>query len=192
MGSSEVRRADVRIIATSNRDVEGEVRKGKFREDLYFRLAVVPVKVPALREHKEDIPELVQYFVRNFACDMGRRNIKLVPGTMERLAAYDWPGNVRELANAVERSLVLSTSDELDIAVEGGAVLRGKDAVEPGGIYVVREGMKMEEVERGVILATLGRLGGHRKNTADALGVSERALREKIKKYKETGVYNGD
>jgi transcriptional regulator with GAF, ATPase, and Fis domain len=192
VGSSEPRRADVRIIATSNRDVEAEVHNGKFREDLYFRLAVVPLKVPPLKDHKEDIPELVEYFVQRFACEMGRRSVKLAPGTMERLAAYDWPGNVRELANAVERSLVLTTSDEVSISVESGPVLEGKGTVQPGGIYVVQEGMKMEEIERGVILAVLSRFGGHRQNTADALGISERALREKIKKYKETGVYDGN
>ncbi|MBN1809634.1 MAG: sigma-54-dependent Fis family transcriptional regulator [Planctomycetes bacterium] len=189
VGSSKTRRVDVRIIATSNRDVEEEVGKGRFREDLYFRLNVVPLPVPPLREHSEDIPALVDYFIERFRVEMGRKVAKPAAGVMKKLAAYGWPGNVRELANAIERALVLNPAPEIDITVDGAGVAR-KTEDPAGTVFAAREGMKLDEIERGVILSVLGSKGGHRKNTAEELGISERSLREKLKKYREAGVHD--
>src|SRR4029434_3781310 len=106
VGSSQPRQVDVRIIAATNRNLEQAVAEGRFRSDLFFRVNVFPIRVPALRERREDIPLLVHFFVAGFARDMGKRIDAVSRQTMARLAAYDWPGNVRELQNIIERAMV--------------------------------------------------------------------------------------
>jgi DNA-binding NtrC family response regulator len=170
VGSSQSKRADVRVIATTNRDLPAEVEKGRFRQDLYYRLNVLPVRLKPLRERREEIPMLVEHFLKKHRKSVSK-------GAMNRLCAYDWPGNVRELGNIVERAAVLSSGDEISgetIApwLEGSA--------RPAQAIV---GQALESVERRVIEENLKVNGGNREKTARILGITSRTLRDKLKKW---------
>ena len=115
LGSSKSIHADVRIIAATNRDLEEAVRQGKFREDLYYRLAVFPIHIPPLRERREDIPSLIKFFVNEFTEKMGKRIQNVPRKTIEALQRYSWPGNVRELRNVIERAVIVTTTDILSV-----------------------------------------------------------------------------
>ncbi|HEV3026276.1 MAG TPA: sigma 54-interacting transcriptional regulator, partial [Planctomycetota bacterium] len=170
VGSSQTRRADVRVIATTNRDLPAEVERGRFRQDLYYRLNVLPVRLKPLRERREEIPMLVDHFLKKHKKRVSR-------GAMSRLCEYGWPGNVRELANIVERAVVLSPRDEISgemIApwLDGGAPASGTTL-----------GVPLENVERRVIEENLKANGGNREKTARVLGITSRTLRDKLKKW---------
>jgi DNA-binding NtrC family response regulator len=170
VGSSQTKRADVRVIATTNRDLPAEVEKGRFRQDLYYRLNVLPVRLKPLRERREEIPMLVDHFLKKHRKQVSK-------GAMSRLCAYDWPGNVRELGNIVERAAVLSAGDEISgetIApwLEGSA--RPTQAI---------VGQPLENVERRVIEENLKANGGNREKTARVLGITSRTLRDKLKRW---------
>lgn len=199
VGSSTSRSVDVRIIATSNRDLEAEVASGTFRQDLYFRLNVLPLLMPPLREHAEDIPELVLHFLRRLASREGREPCRVEPDAMECLKRYPWPGNVRELENICERAHVLS----MDAVVTAellhtwlGATRAMLPASEPGepmesddGVELVCNGSRqLEDIERDVIVATLHHHEGHRQRSASALGIGVRTLGLKLKKWKESNL----
>jgi formate hydrogenlyase transcriptional activator len=176
VGSSRTVRVDVRVIAATNRDLQEATRAGRFRTDLFYRLNVFPIQVPALRDRRPDIPQLVTFFLARFAKKFGKRIASVSPETMERLTAYAWPGNIRELQNIVERAAVLCEGPVLvldrDLAPAAG-VARGAGAPEGAG-PVVREGLEargtsgadasalvtLEEAERRHILAALARTGG--------------------------------
>ena len=129
MGSGRVEKVDVRIVACTNRDLAAEVRAGRFREDLYYRLAVVELVVPPLRERREDIPALAHEFALRYAERFGTEEVRLAPALVERLAAADWPGNVRQLENVVARMVALSGGGELGPeAFAGSAVRRARPA----------------------------------------------------------------
>jgi len=179
VGSSVTRRADVRVIATTNRDLDKEVSEKRFRQDLYFRLKVVPIEVPPLCEHPEDIPELVEHFTGLFAAREGRRLPQWDASVMRLFGAYEWPGNVRELANVIERACVLGLGP--DVAADD---IRGwLDTPSNRDDGTLRPGMKIEEAERILIERTLAKFGGHRARTADSLGIGLRTLTNKIKKW---------
>jgi DNA-binding NtrC family response regulator len=170
VGSSQTRRVDVRVVATTNRDLPAEVAKGRFREDLYYRLNVLPVKLKPLRDRREEIPVLADHFLK-------KHKKRVSKGAMKRLCDYDWPGNVRELANVIERAAVLCPGDEISgemIApwLEGQA--------RPAQSLV---GVTLEEVERRVIEENLKAYGGNREKTARQLGITSRTLRDKLKKW---------
>jgi two-component system response regulator FlrC len=171
VGSSQPRRADVRVIATTNRDLPTEVAKGRFREDLYYRLNVLPVRMPPLRERRGEIPALADHF-------LARHRKRLAAGAMERLCAYGWPGNVRELANVIERAAVLSPGDEIasDLLAPW---LEGPARGEPGVV-----GVSLETVERRAIEENLRANGGNREKTARQLGITSRTLRDKLKRWR--------
>ncbi len=184
VGSSETRRVDVRVVATTNRHLRQEVAAGKFREDLYFRLAVVPVQVPALRERREDVPLLAQYFLSAAAQRLERTACVLAPAAVDLLSAYDWPGNVRELENLMTRATVLAydaTIDARDLAPwlsgSSGHADVGRAADSAPGVA------RLEDVERQMIEATLEKFGGHRGKTAEALGIGVRTLANKMRAY---------
>jgi DNA-binding NtrC family response regulator len=181
VGSSATIAVDVRVIATTNRDIHRAVREGKFREDLFFRLNVVPIHVPPLRERKEDIPPLVEHFVRMLSRKMGRK--KSLPAvTLRVLMDYDWPGNVRELGNILERAFVLCPGEEISQEViKGWLVGPGPEQKDPFPMLV---GRRLEEVEKELIKVNLRVHGGNRQRTAQALGIAERTLREKIRRWK--------
>jgi DNA-binding NtrC family response regulator len=182
VGSSQTREVDVRVLATSNRDLRQAIDEGAFREDLYYRLAVVPLHVPPLRERHEDIPALVQHFLARAATRLGRAPCVMQPCAEDVLVNYSWPGNVRELENIVMRASVLSdgqaiAADDIRpwlIASDEDGDCRRTD---------VPVGLSLEEMERKLIEATLQRFDGHRAKTAHALGIGIRTLSGKLRAY---------
>jgi two-component system, NtrC family, response regulator HydG len=183
VGGEGVIKIDTRVIAATNRDLEAMVASGAFREDLYYRLNVVNLKVPALRERKEDIPLLAMSFLELFA-ERNRKKIKgFTPAAMDGIIKYEWPGNVRELMNAVERAVVLGRSEYLDGKDLPGA---GHPSEENAGVgFVLPEtgDMPLEEIEKASILRTLESLKGNKSETARRLGITRRTLHKKLKKY---------
>jgi len=183
VGGEEVINVDVRLIAATNKDLFQEIEAGRFREDLFYRLNVVTLNMPPLRERREDVPLLSKHFLEMFA-EKNRKTIRgFTPQAMDQLVRYDWPGNVRELMNAVERGVVLASSEYLDEkdlplvlkveAIEGGATL--EQAI-PGDL-------PLEEVEKASILKTLELTGGNKSEAARRLGITRRTLHKKLKKY---------
>jgi DNA-binding NtrC family response regulator len=179
VGSSVSRRVDVRVLATTNRDLKACVAKKMFREDLYFRLNVLPVCVPPLRERLDEILPLAEYFLRRSSVRDGRAPKAISPDAREALARHTWPGNVRELENLMERASVLGRGE----AITAEQLLPWLDGSLSSGCEEVRVGMPLEEVERILIAKTLERFGGHRVRTATALGIGVRTLGMKIKKW---------
>ncbi|MDB9822781.1 sigma-54 dependent transcriptional regulator [Deltaproteobacteria bacterium] len=184
VGGEEVIKVDVRMIAATNRDLLEEIDRGKFREDLYYRLNVVNLKMPPLRERREDIPLLAQHFLRMFS-EKNRKQIKgLTPQAMDLLLKYSWPGNVRELMNAIERGVVLSRSDYLNeedlplILLEDNSLDR-----EIISKKTLPADIPLEEVEKGSILNTLESTGGNKSEAARRLGITRKTLHKKLKKY---------
>jgi transcriptional regulator with PAS, ATPase and Fis domain len=184
VGSNQTIRSDVRVIAATNRNLEETIRKGTFREDLYYRLNVVTVSLPPLRERKEDIPLLVEHFLKKYNRENKKNVTSLSKEARDLLMRYDYPGNVRELENIVERAVVLCrgdalTTQDLPLNLREGqaeAVLerdRGTQSL-PG---------TLEEIERQLIVKALERSGGVQTKAAEELGISERVLRYKMKKY---------
>jgi len=182
VGGSDVIKVDVRVLAATNRDLIAEIRSGRFREDLYYRLNVVTLHVPPLRERREDIPLLAQHFLEVFSAK-NRKAIKgFTPQAMDRLLRHDWPGNIRELMNTIERAIVLARSDYLD------ETLIAPTSREPGGDHgskgdVVQEEGSLEEVEKATILRTLEQAGGNKSEAARRLRITRRTLHQKLKKY---------
>ncbi len=173
VGGSAPVRVDVRLLATTNRDLKEAVKEGDFREDLYYRLAVVPITVPPLRERKEDIPALVDRFLRESARDTGRPVERITPQAMDRLMDHDWPGNVRELLHAIERAVVLSTSPV--IGPEAFSLGGGPSRMEPQV-----DTLNLQEMEGVLIERALERTGNNRTRAAGLLGISVRTLRNKL------------
>jgi len=184
VGSSVTRKVNVRVIATTNRDLERWVEEGKFRQDLYFRLSVLPIYLPPLRQRVEDIPELVSYFLERLARKTGRKPLRVSSEAMDLLMAYSWPGNVRELENLIERAHVLCDDEEITAAmIEPWLNGRGAQAFEP--LFNLRPGHILEDAERLLIERTLRQFGGHREKTARALGIGVRTLSLKLKKWQQ-------
>ena len=183
VGGDEAVKVDVRVIAATNKDLIREMEAGRFREDLYYRLNVVTINVPPLRERKEDIPLIAQHFLTLFA-EKNHKNIKgFTPQAMDRLLKYTWPGNVRELMNAVERGVVLSRSDYLD-EEELSLVLRSHMPTEEAALLKIEaEDMPLEAVEKEAIVKTLETAGGNKSEAARRLGITRRTLHIKLKKY---------
>ncbi|HDI00107.1 MAG TPA: sigma-54-dependent Fis family transcriptional regulator [Firmicutes bacterium] len=181
VGGEGTLKVDVRVIATTNRDLWKAVQEGKFREDLYYRLQVVPIYIPPLRERKEDIPLLVQHFLKMYGEREGKEGLTVSEKAMDILMDYDWPGNIRELENAVERAVILAKGKVLkpeNFFV--GTTFRER---EPHG-----EATTLAEMERRLILRTLREEGGNRTRTAQRLGISVRTLRNKLRQYREQGL----
>ena len=187
IGGAEVIKVDVRIIAASNKDLKKEVREGRFREDLFYRLNVVALNVPPLRERPQDIPLMAQSFLITF----NERNAKSISGftarALQKLSGYAWPGNVRELMNTVERAVVLSRKSEID-ADELVFPMADQAACEPGVQQAVRPGagginLPLEEVEKRSILDALEAAAGNKSEAARRLGITRKTLRKKLEKY---------
>ena len=178
VGSTERRRIDVRIIAATNRDLEAGIKNGSFRQDLYFRLNVVQVKLPALRERKSDIPLLVTSFLDKFS-DPQRPARTISEDAMRRLIAYDWPGNVRELENAIERAVALSSGPILHVADLPSSLQYPTSERVPER----DELLPLEELERRAILRTLRQATGDKLAAARILGIGKTTLYRKLKQY---------
>jgi DNA-binding NtrC family response regulator len=188
VGSSVTRRIDVRVIATTNRDLREWAAKARFREDLYYRLSVLPIEVPPLRERREDLPLLLDYFLGRIKVREGRERPTFTPEAMALLAEYSWPGNVRELQNLCERLAVLEAGREIGPDTVRPLLIGPlKTASAPAERQRYREGHILEDSEQQLILSTLERFHGHREKTARALGIGLRTLGLKLKKWREEG-----
>jgi two-component system NtrC family response regulator len=182
LGGRDTVRVDVRVVAGSQRDLAEEVRAGRFRDDLYYRLNVVSVTLPALRARKSDIPALVNHFVEVFAAGVGKEITGITPGTLSALFAYDWPGNVRELANVVERAVHSARGDQIT-AEDLAPVLHGARPEESTASALI-PGATLFEIEREAILRTLDQCGGSTARAAEVLGVSIRKIQYRLKEYR--------
>ncbi len=185
VGGSESHTADVRVIASSNRSLRDEVGAGRFREDLYFRLAVLPIHVPPLRQRREDIPLLIDHFRRCAAARVGSEPCHFERSALSRLQEYHWPGNVRELENIVTRGCILHAggkmrADDLGEWLIDSTAARPEPEPRAAGVPV---GMSLHEMERQLIEATLDQYDGHRARTAQALGIGVRTLANKLRNY---------
>jgi two-component system response regulator HydG len=184
VGSEDTYRVDVRVIAATNRDLRAEMEKGRFREDLFYRLNVFSIHIPALRERKDDIPFLTRYFLEGEARSAGRQVPQITDQAWSFLMNYDWPGNVRELENAVERALAISDGDIImprDLPPE--VTERGLPRLTEGLPEVYSEDLTLEEVEARHIQRVLSKHRGNLIRTAESLSISRTTLWRKIKKY---------
>jgi len=183
VGSSETLKVDVRIMAATNRDLLAEVEAGRFRQDLYYRLAVLPLRVPPLRERKDDISRLVGHFRELASARLERPVCELTPSAVDLLMNHDWPGNVRELENLITRLCVLNSGRTIEADDVRPWLLPSGDAeeLEPSGEVTV--GVSLQEMERKLIEATLEHYGGHRARTAEALGIGVRTLQNKLRAF---------
>ena len=180
VGGSEEVKVDVRLIAATNRDVETAVKEGSLREDLMYRLAVFPIRVPPLRERNGDVELLAQHFLQTLnAKDNTRKSFSRQ--SLETIRAYSWPGNVRELKNVVQRAFILS-SDTLTIE-DHLSDLSAKKTVIHDGFLSFSVGMPLADAQREIILATLKHFGGNKRLTAEALGISLKTLYNRLKEY---------
>jgi len=185
LGDEQATRVDVRVVASTNSDLEADVQRGRFRADLFYRLNVVRITVPPLRERKEDIPPLARHFIGEIAGRLGREAPELPAVAVARLAAYHWPGNVRELRNAVERAMILDPShglESLDLAQEGAPLpLAGAAAPTADRELNLRE--SLNRLERELLLEAQRRAGGVRKEAARLLGIDPRNLAYYLHKH---------
>jgi DNA-binding NtrC family response regulator len=184
VGGTRTVEVDVRLIAATNRDLHVEVREGRFREDLFYRLNVVPIRVPALRERAEDIPVLAELFMRRFGRKQKKRMIGITDEAVAALRAHVWPGNIRELENAIERALLLSDGEWIGAADLPPEIAEaGHRAAQAGGVESLRDRVKTEtrRIEREAILDALRRTGGNVTHAAERLGLSRRGLQLKMK-----------
>jgi DNA-binding NtrC family response regulator len=189
VGGSEMIDVDFRLIAATNRDLEKVVADGRFREDLYYRLKVVTLRISPLRERPTDVPPLLEHFLVQFCAEHGKPAKTLAPEALELLTRYPWPGNVRELKNVMESVVVFHQDGEVTVG-DLPAEVRDSSTLSTTGApvqSVVGEPRTMADIERQAILETLGRTGGHRARAADILGIGLRTLQRKLKEYKDDG-----
>ncbi len=188
VGSSDTQFVDVRVLATSNRDLHSSVQDGEFREDLYFRLAVVPIHVPPLRERRGDIPDLVTHFLQQAAKRLGKAPCELARCAVDLLLEYGWPGNVREVENLTTRASVLNTGGAITADELRPWLMSSVDSATTAGDFgsgdeTITVGTNLADMERKLIEATLEHFGGHRAQTAGALGIGIRTLTNKMRSY---------
>ena len=194
IGSTEESDVDVRVIAATNKDLEREISEGRFREDLYYRLSVIPIHLPALRDRVEDIPLLAREFLERFSKSMNKNIEGIEPEAMRRLEVYDWPGNVRELENTIERAVALETSRRISVESLPDRIQNHYQGAAPhasnngnGVVTLPEEGLNLEDhirkVERSYLLAALERSGGVRTRAAELLKMTYRSFRHYAKKY---------
>jgi two-component system response regulator AtoC len=178
-GAADIR-VDVRVIAATNRDLEKEVAKNSFRSDLFFRLNVLPIAVPSLRTHPEDVPLLVEYFIDTFNTEFRKRVLGATPAAYALLQSYGWPGNVRELRNVIERAMLLSDDDRLDardFPVMAKAVSAGNEFELPA------TGVDLEQLERSLLVQALRRCNGNQTRAGGLLGLNRDQIRYRIEKF---------
>jgi two-component system response regulator AtoC len=182
VGGSVDLRVDVRVIAATNRTLEDEVRAGRFREDLFYRLNVLPITLPPLRQRAEDIPILVHYYVDTYNQEFRKHIQRVSPDAMARLKSYGWPGNIRELRNAVERAMLLGegtelTADDFPMTAAGGARLSER-------VELPATGIDLEQLERSLVVQALERSGWNQTRAATLLGLNRDQIRYRIDKFK--------
>jgi transcriptional regulator with PAS, ATPase and Fis domain len=178
LGSNKTRHIDVRVIAATNQDLRAALEQGTFREDLYYRLNVVPIDIIPLRERMQDIPFLAEHFLSKYAVDTGKKVDYITPAALAKLSAYHWPGNVRELENAIERSVVMCNGDHLD-----AADIKLDNAPRPraaSGEFSLPAGMTLDQYEQEIIREALKRADGNKSQAARSLGLTRNALRYRL------------
>jgi DNA-binding NtrC family response regulator len=198
VGSTRDQLADVRIIAATNRDLSAEVEQQRFRADLYYRLNVVSLHVPPLRDRRDDIPRFIDYFLEIYRERFNRPQLAIAPETRRKLRDYSWPGNVRELRNCLERAAAVSVSDIIDESQM--PPLTTQPAPNAGDVVETRaaDGLPktLEQLEREHILRVLEETGGNRERAAAILGISSRTLYRKLREYESetnsTGLATGN
>jgi two-component system response regulator FlrC len=196
VGSTRTIKLDIRILATSNRDMAATVEAGNFREDLYFRLNVFPLKVPSLAERGEDILPLARSLLKKYSEAAGRGNLVLSHDAGRRLTTYSWEGNIRELDNVMQRAAILAAGAEISAA--DLMLPDSSDAIVPvaGSEQIGRDApsdqTNMRSLEKRHILETLAAVGGVKKLAAEKLGISERTLRYKLQRYREEDLADDD
>src|SRR5271167_1242133 len=192
LGSTEEIDVDVRVIAATNKDLEKAIAAGEFREDLFYRLSVIPLHVPALRDRREDIALLARHFLESFRNSMGKKIEGISPEAMRRLESYDWPGNVRELENTIERAVALESGRDISLAVlpdrvAGASPAFGSALGQAGVLQLPAEGVDFErvvaETEKRYLQAALEKAGGVRTQAAESLKISYRSFRHYAKKH---------
>jgi two-component system, NtrC family, response regulator PilR len=192
VGSTEENDVDVRVIAATNKDLEKAIASGEFREDLFYRLSVIPLHVPALRDRREDIPLLARHFLESFRNSMNKKIDGISPEAMRRLESYDWPGNVRELENTIERAVALESGQEISLAVlpdrvAGNALALSPVLGEQENVQIPAEGVDFErviaETEKRYLQVALEKSGGVRTQAAEILKISYRSFRHYAKKH---------
>ena len=183
VGGNKTIEVDVRLVAATNRDLKKMVAEGKFRDDLFYRLSVVTVGLPPLRERRDDVPLLVATFNRQYSEENNVPVREITQEAINLLMAYDWPGNVRELRNALEQMVVLARGDRLTVRDIPAPIRTGADLTK---ISVVRPGVTMtvEEAERQLIVQALKETNGNRTKAADKIGMSRRTVHRKLKQYR--------
>ena len=186
VGGNQTQRADVRLIAATNKNLEQLVREGKFRDDLYFRLNVVRIVMPPLRERKEDIPILVRGFLRHFCKENQKPLLELAPDAIDALLTYDWPGNIRELRTAIEHGVVMATGKQITLRDLPMAVRQVATTKLPGGVSPTEafgektSPLDLRETERRLIAQALAATNGNVTSAAKKLGISRRTLHRKL------------
>ena len=175
-------RVDVRVIAATNRRLEDEVRQGRFREDLYYRLNVLPIALPPLRERSKDVPLLLKYYVDLFNREFKKHVQGIVPPAVTRLQAYGWPGNIRELRNVVERAMLLGEGKTLTL--EDFPMTSAGPARLTEGVALPANGIDLEQLERSLVVQALERSGWNQTRAASLLGLNRDQIRYRIEKFK--------
>jgi two-component system response regulator PilR (NtrC family) len=177
---------DVRVIGATNRDLEREVAEGAFRQDLFYRISVIPIELPPLRERAEDIPELVDHFLTKLADDTGRKRLRMSPEALRYLEAYHWPGNVRELENTIERAVALEPGDVIEQErlpqriLHYSPVLAGSVEIPDSGIDLIEY---LTRLERTYLIEALRRTNNNQTRSAELLRMSVRSFRHLMTKY---------
>lgn len=183
LGGTKTLKVDVRMIAATNRDLRAALEEKTFREDLYYRLNVVPIDIPPLREHKEDISDLVNHFLARFAADNEKEIEGITPAALNALSAYHWPGNIRQLENMVERAVALSSGRVIDVGdIHLDSPGRANAAASSANDQFLPEGMTLEQWEDNMIREALRRANGNKSQAARLLGLSRNALRYRLGK----------
>jgi len=180
LGSTKTVKVDVRLVAATNRDLRAALEQGTFREDLYYRLNVVPISIPPLREHKEDVPFLVDHFIARFVPDSGKSIRGITPEALQRLIQFHWPGNVRELENIIERAVAYSTGSLLTLEDIRLDIAPAKAS--NGGVSFLPDGMSLDQYEDELVKEALRRANGNKSQAARLLGLSRNALRYRLSK----------
>ena len=187
VGGTKPIKIDVRLVAATNADLERNVRDGRFRTDLFYRLNVIPVHLPPLRLRTDDIPVLANHFLRRFVGPKGPK--RLTKSAMEVFLRYPWPGNVRELENILERAVILSEGDEIDLADQPEKLVRGEAS--RGKLVIDRPDLTLEELEREYIVKVLQYTGWQKKRASEVLGINASTLYRKLQAYKALGLLGG-
>ncbi len=180
IGSGQTIKTDVRVIATSNRDLKSEIANGRFRDDLYYRLNVIPIDLPPLRQRQEDIPILCEFFLNKYCQKIGVPTKSLSDKVKELFLSYSWPGNIRELENVIERAAVISRNQELKVSDFPNDIISGVPDIPSKNLD---SGITIDAAERVLILRTLKAHSGNKTKAAEALGISARTLRNKLQEY---------